>query len=196
MGKSKKRKIANESNSLSYKIVQIHEYEICCPGPLGQQSKDWLCSTIPTANDYQITSRALGAPVVKFTTTWDGAPVDVYVVENFQNIPLHLRIVNTDATIAHRGYLLSIGCTIARAQGEPPILGANVARYTQDWTRVRLRHQHAGEITSGWCLQRLSPKPIIEKISSTEYNIYISDDRDIDKIVAAIRDCEALTAAA
>lgn len=196
MGESKKRKTSKNSYEFSHKIVQIHEYELCYPGQFGEQSKDWLCAALPSDNDYKIASKALGAPVLKFSTTWDGEPIDVYIVENFENIPVHQRAVNADATIAHQGYLLSKGFSIAQVHCSPPIVGANVVRFTDDWIKIRLRHLHATAIVDGWHSDRHSREPLIKEISRNEYDVYVEDPDDADLIKAIIQKYERMKMAA
>jgi hypothetical protein len=178
MGEAKQRRNAGYVNEFAVKSAKILEFELCYPGPLGGQSKEWLCATLPNVDDLQIAAKALGAPVTKFTTTWDRAPIDVYLVENYQNVPPEMRTINTDATLAWHQYLLDRKYSLAQIHQEPPIVGPSVARYAKQWDKVTFRHTREDAIVEAWFMKKHSRKPLVKKRNGGGYDIYVSDKRD------------------
>ncbi|WP_139215640.1 hypothetical protein [Methylobacterium sp. UNC300MFChir4.1] len=179
MGQAKQKRRALEAEGFTVRPAKICEYELCSPGPLGEQTKEWICAALPEESDLDIARRALGAPITRFTSTWDGARVDVYMIEDWNRISPDERIVNADATLAWQAALAKRGVSRARVLQESPMIGPNVARYTEDCTLVQVRHARAVELEGSWKARDEATDTFTRVTKADTVEFYLKDEDDI-----------------
>ncbi|WP_286965188.1 hypothetical protein [Methylobacterium sp.] len=182
MGQAKQKRQFQQATGFVTRAAKVCEYELCFPGPLGEQSKEWIGAALPSDDDIEIARKALGAPVTRFASTWVGAPLDVYVVEDWNNIPAAARVVNADATLALHVALQKRGVPLSRIVQQPPVIGPNVSRYTENWTQVNIRHKRATDLAGEWRSQGEGRFCLIKQKTRENIDIYLKYDEDLVKL--------------